>query len=110
MSSPSVSTRRAARCTRRCTTLGASCAPGSPRRDSPRSEPMTDDEMLRRMLGPKGPEVTCEVCFEGFDGYVEAELAPGKDADAQIPGMREHFEVCPACAEEHASLRALLER
>ena len=68
---------------------------------------MTDDEMLRRMLGPKGPEVTCEVCFEELDRYVEAELA-GRDADTEIPGMRAHLEGCPACSEDHDSLRELL--
>ena len=70
---------------------------------------MTDDEMLRRLLGPREPEITCEACFEHLDRYVEAELAPDADADARVPGMRAHLEGCPACAEEHASLRALLE-
>ena len=30
------------------------------------------------------------------------------DADAHVPGMREHLAGCPACREEHESLRALL--
>ena len=33
---------------------------------------------------------------------------PGGDADAAVPGMRAHLEGCPACAEDHESLRALL--
>jgi anti-sigma factor RsiW len=43
-----------------------------------------------------------------LDLYVEQELA-GLDADRHVPGMREHLRGCPACAEEHASLRALVE-
>jgi hypothetical protein len=61
-------------------------------------------ELLRRLLGPSGPEVTCEECFELLDEYVELELA-GEDADRRLPGMGEHMQGCPACYEEHESLR-----
>jgi hypothetical protein len=65
---------------------------------------MTDrDRMLGRLLGPAGPELTCEECFEQLDRYVELELA-GARADAEVPGMRAHLAGCPACAEDHASL------
>ena len=33
----------------------------------------------------------------------------GHDADQRIPRMREHLQGCPACAEEHATLRDLLQ-
>jgi len=33
----------------------------------------------------------------------------GRDADAAVPGMLAHLEGCPACAEDHASLLALLD-
>ena len=62
---------------------------------------------LKRLLGPTGPDIGCDACFERLDEYVELELS-GRDADAAIPGMREHLQGCPACAEEHESLRALL--
>ena len=40
------------------------------------SHPEHDDlRRLRRVLGPAGPELTCEQCFEELDRYVEAELA-----------------------------------
>jgi hypothetical protein len=65
------------------------------------------DPALERLLGPTGPQVTCEECFEHLDEYVDLELN-GQDADAQIPGMRAHFDGCPACHEEHDSLRALV--
>lgn len=62
---------------------------------------------LRRLLGPGEPEVTCEVCFVQLDRYVDAE-ALGQDADAAVPGMRAHLAGCPACREEHESLKALV--
>ncbi len=63
-------------------------------------------ELIRALLGPAGPELTCEECFEQLDRYVELELAGG-DADAEVPGMAAHLEGCPACREEHESLLAL---
>ena len=42
-----------------------------------------------------------------LDRYVELELA-GADADAALPGLRAHLQGCPACREEHESLRALV--
>jgi hypothetical protein len=62
---------------------------------------------LARLLGPRGPELGCDDCFAELDRYVELELA-GKDADAEIPGLRAHLDGCPACREEHESLRALV--
>jgi hypothetical protein len=62
---------------------------------------------LGRLLGPAESEVTCEVCFEELDRYVELELA-GADAPAAVPGLAAHLTGCPACAEEYDSLKALL--
>jgi hypothetical protein len=62
---------------------------------------------IERILGPKGPELGCDACFELLDRYVELELA-GADGEAAIPGMLAHLEGCPACREEHESLRALV--
>jgi hypothetical protein len=66
-----------------------------------------DDKVLRALLGPAGPELSCEECFEHLDRYVELELT-GADADEAIPGMRAHLEGCPACHEDHASLRTFV--
>ena len=63
--------------------------------------------MIDRLLGPEGPEVTCEECFERLDEYVELELR-GDDAEAAVPGMRAHLQGCPACHEDHESLLALV--
>jgi anti-sigma factor RsiW len=65
------------------------------------------EQALGRLFGPAGPEVGCDVCFDELDRYVELELA-GADADAAIPGLRAHLAGCPACREEHESLRALV--
>ena len=51
------------------------------------------------LLGPAGPEVTCDECFEHLDEYVE-----GKE----VPGMSAHLEGCPACREDYESLLALV--
>jgi hypothetical protein len=66
-------------------------------------------QALGRLLGPAGPDVGCDACFAELDRYVELELA-GHDADATIPGLRAHLDGCPACREEHESLRALVSR
>jgi hypothetical protein len=65
------------------------------------------EQTLGRLLGPAEQEVGCDVCFEELDRYVELELA-GEDVDAAIPGFRAHLDGCPACREEHDSLRALV--
>ena len=65
------------------------------------------EQALARLLGPVGPEVTCDVCFEELDRYVELE-AVGADADAAVPGLRAHLAGCPACREEHDSLLAFV--
>jgi hypothetical protein len=62
---------------------------------------------LARLLGPAGHELGCEECFDHLDEYVELELSTA-DPEASIPGMRAHLEGCPACAEDHASLRDLV--
>jgi hypothetical protein len=66
-------------------------------------------EKLEALLGPTGPQVTCEECFERLDECVELELR-GADADTRVPGMRPHLEGRSACANEHDSLRDLLGR
>jgi anti-sigma factor RsiW len=63
--------------------------------------------VLGRLLGPGRPEVTCEVCFEELDRYVDLQLT-GADAESAVPGMAAHLHGCPACSEEHASLTALV--
>ena len=108
-------TPTAARSTRPCTTPGGSCAGiwTSAGSRSTTGWRRSDDGTTRSEAdaGPapraRGPEVGCDECFEQLDRYVELELA-GRDADAAIPGLRAHLAGCPACREEHESLRALV--
>ena len=65
-----------------------------------------DRDLIARLLGPAGPEVSCEECFELLDEYVDLELELGSEgADARLPGLRAHLAGCPACREDHESLR-----
>jgi hypothetical protein len=65
------------------------------------------EQALGRLLGPADPEVSCDECFDQLDRYVELELA-GENVDTLVPGLRPHLDGCPACREEHESLRALV--
>jgi hypothetical protein len=51
------------------------------------------------LLGPAGPEIGCDECFERLDEYVESHA---------VPGMAAHLEGCPACREDYESLLALV--
>ena len=66
------------------------------------------DRLVARLLGPAGPELTCEQCFDELDRYVELEVS-GASAEEQVPGMRAHLEGCPACHEDYESLRAFVQ-
>jgi hypothetical protein len=63
--------------------------------------------LLGRLLGPAGPELSCEECFAQLDRYAELSIAVA-DPDQQVPGMRAHLEGCPACSEDYESLLAFL--
>jgi hypothetical protein len=65
------------------------------------------ETILARLLGAGRPEVSCEEGVEELDRYVGMELA-GVDTEAAVPGLETHLEGCPACAEDHASLLALV--
>jgi len=65
------------------------------------------DRRLALLLGPAGPELTCEQCFDQLDRYVELELAEAH-ADEKVPGMRAHLQGCPACHDDHESLLAFV--
>jgi hypothetical protein len=71
------------------------------------SENQQRGEVIGRLLGPAGPELSCEQCFQELDRFVELELS-GADVEAQVPGMRAHLQGCRACAEDYESLRDLV--
>jgi anti-sigma factor RsiW len=61
------------------------------------------DDLIAALLGPDGPELTCEACFEELDRYVDLQLADA-DAESAVPGMSAHLAGCPACRDDHESL------
>jgi hypothetical protein len=68
---------------------------------------MSDRDVLAAVLGTGGADTVCEAAFEVFAQYVEVELAGG-DVAAAFPQEALHLRNCPACAEDHAGLVALL--
>lgn len=62
---------------------------------------------LDRLLGPPEPEVSCDDCFAQLDAYVDREVLTG-DAEQTMPRLAAHLRGCPACSEDHESLRALV--
>lgn len=67
------------------------------------------DRFVSGALGPEGPELTCDQCFELLDRYADLEVA-GRDGEAAVPGMRAHLAGCPACAEDYSSLLTLISK
>jgi anti-sigma factor RsiW len=63
-------------------------------------------DLIGALLGPAGPELSCEECFEQLDRYVDLQF-PAVDVDRVVPGMRAHLAGCPACREDHESLLEL---
>jgi hypothetical protein len=63
--------------------------------------------LIAALLGPSGPELTCDECFEQLDRYVDLTLAQ-RDRDRVAPGMRAHLRGCPACRADYESLVAFL--
>jgi anti-sigma factor RsiW len=69
------------------------------------TNPSRTPAALDRLLVDAEPYVSCEECFERLDRYVEQRLAGGP-AESDLEA---HLRACPACAEDVASLTALLE-
>ena len=69
-----------------------------------RNDERSSNKILGRLLGPDGPELTCEECFDKLDRYVELEVAAR--TPTRRSGMRAHLEGCPACHEDYESLKA----
>jgi hypothetical protein len=65
------------------------------------------NQIIHGLLGPAGPEASCEECFDQLDVYVDREVLVG-DADVLMPALAAHLRGCPACAEDHDSLLALI--
>ena len=67
-------------------------------------------DLLGGMLGPRRPRAHLRGVLRAASTATSRSSSPGADADAAVPGMQAHLDGCPACAEDHDSLRALVER
>jgi hypothetical protein len=65
------------------------------------------NQAMGRLLGPNGPEIGCDECFDQLDRFVELDLA-GANVEAALPGFRAHLAGCPACREDYESLKAFV--
>ena len=62
-------------------------------------------ELLARLLGPAGPELTCDECFEQLDRYVELELELDRhtaDAGPTSPRASSRRWTASRAGSEHA--------
>jgi hypothetical protein len=66
---------------------------------------MTD--LLTGLLGTSNADAGCEHGMTVMAEYVEGELE-GRDVRGLFPALAEHLRNCPACAEDHAGLLALV--
>ena len=83
---------------------------------------MSAHPIADRLLGPEEPELGCDECFEYLDVYAEAQASGGAGfepcpvcgspdrcaSSRSCRAMAAHLQGCPACAQEYASLAALL--
>ena len=68
---------------------------------------MNERDLLTRVLGTADEDSGCEGGMAVIAEYVELELA-GRNADELFPGLAAHLRNCPACAEDHEGLVALV--
>ncbi|HYJ69973.1 MAG TPA: hypothetical protein VEX15_20150 [Nocardioidaceae bacterium] len=71
-------------------------------REQPR---VITQEILHILIKDTEPWLSCDDCFEMLDEYADRRLVDRDDAHTS---MVTHLEACPACAEEAASLLALI--
>ena len=68
---------------------------------------MTD--LVMRLLGSPEADAGCEGGLAVIAEYVEGELE-GDDVRTLFPALTAHLRNCPACAEDHTGLMALVRR
>jgi hypothetical protein len=70
---------------------------------------MNDRDPLTHLLGTPAEDAGCAGGLELLAEYVEAELG-GRDVHELFPSLAAHLVNCPACAEDHTGLVALIRR
>jgi anti-sigma factor RsiW len=68
---------------------------------------MSERDPLMRLLGSPGKDAGCEEALALLAEYVEGELE-GRDVRELLPDVAAHLRNCPACAEDHEGLIALV--
>lgn len=64
---------------------------------------------LRTIYETQETEISCTECFDLSSRFVELETS-GRDAAAELPQVKHHFDQCRACLEEYETLRDLVNR
>lgn len=62
--------------------------------------------LFRSIFATQEEEITCPLCFELLDSYVDAEIC-GADAAALLPQVRQHLDCCSQCYELYEGLRQI---
>ena len=70
--------------------------------------PTTTERASAALLGPAGPGGHLRASASSSSTATSSSSSPAPTPRPRCPGMRAHLEGCPACAEDHAALRALL--
>jgi hypothetical protein len=67
----------------------------------------SERDPLIRLLGTRGKDAGCEGALALLAEYVEGELE-GRSVRELLPAVAAHLRNCPACAEDHEGLIALV--
>ncbi len=59
--------------------------------------------LVRTLVVVRHDELTCDICFQELDRFVELSLA-GKDVTEAMPLVQSHLQVCTDCGEEFQAL------
>ena len=70
-------------------------------------DPEAIKRLVRDVIKTLPDEIGCAECFRQLDHFVEMKLA-GLDADAAMPLVRHHLELCKDCREEFEALLSVL--
>ncbi len=62
--------------------------------------------LFRSIFGAQEEEITCPVCFELLDVYVDTEIS-GADAAALLPYVHQHLDCCHQCYSLYEGLQQI---
>jgi hypothetical protein len=68
---------------------------------------VSEQDLIRRLLGTAGQDAGCEGSHARLAEYIEGELTGREMADL-LPAVAEHLRNCPACAEDYRGLVELV--